>query len=73
MANFKYSSAATVGAVITLKNGCEFRTVEILNDMMFYVVCTKSTTKKKYIVGEEYLLSTFALGMMKVKSIEVPQ
>jgi hypothetical protein len=69
----KYSSANKVGAVIKLKNGCEFRTVETLNDMMFYVVCVKSTTKKKYVVDEEYLFSVFALGMMKIKSIEVPQ
>jgi hypothetical protein len=73
MASLKYSSAATVGAVVKLKNGCEFRTVETFNDMMFYVVCTKSTTKKKYVVDEEYLFSVFALSMMKVKSIEVPQ
>jgi len=73
MANFKCSSANQVGAVIKLKNGCEFKTVETFNDMMFYVVCTKSTTKKKYILGEEYMFSTFALVMMKIKSIEVPQ
>ena len=73
MANFNYSSANQVGAVIKLKNGCEFQTVSSVDDMIFYVVCTKSTTKKKYVAGQEYLLSTFALGMMKVTNIEAPK
>ena len=73
MANFKYSTAAQIGAVIKLKNGCEFQTVATVSDMTFYVVCTKSTTKKKYVVDEEYLFSVFALGIMKIKAIEVPQ